>query len=61
MVILPFLFAISLGRNNNVHPNTSGISYGSVGIIPAISQQCFRRYSVNQVNRFFAINSGTLF
>lgn len=59
-VILPFLFAISLGRNNNVHPNTSGISYDLVDIIPTISQQCFRRYSVNQGNRFFGINSGIL-
>ena len=59
-VVLPLPFAISLGRDNNVHPNTSSISYDLVGIISTISQQCFRRYAINQVNSFFAISSGTL-
>ena len=59
-VVLPLLFAISFCRNDDIHSGTSSISNNLVGVIPAISQQCFRRYAINQVNSFFAISSGTL-
>ena len=59
-VIRPLLFAISLGRNDNIHPRVSSIGYDLVGVVPAISQRCLCGYSVNQVNSFFAISSGTL-
>ena len=48
---------------DNFHPNSNGIGgIGNdlVGIIPPISQQSSGGYSLNQVNSFFAISSGTL-
>ena len=59
-VILPLLLAISFSRNDDIHSSISGISNDLIGVIPTIGQQCFRRYSINQVNSFFAISSGTL-
>lgn len=59
-VILPLLLAISLSWNDDIHSSISGISNDLIGVIPTIGQQCFRRYSINQVNSFFAISSGTL-
>ena len=59
-VILPLLFAISFGRNYNIHLDTSSIGYDLVRVVPPISQQCLCRYPLDQVNSFFAISSGTL-
>lgn len=59
-VVLPFLFAISFCWNDDIHSSTSSISNNSVGVIPSISQQCFRRDAINQMDSFFAISSGTL-
>lgn len=59
-VILPLLFSVTFGWNNNFHTGSNSIGNDGIGIIAPVGQQRPRGYSLYQVNSFFAISSGTL-
>lgn len=59
-VVFPLFFAISLRWNDDLHPGGHGVGNDFVRIITPISQQCFGGYSLDQMDSFFAISSGTL-
>ena len=59
-VVFPLFFAISLRWNDDLHPGGYGVGNDFVRIITPISQQCFGGYSLDQMDSFFAISSGTL-
>jgi|GEM_PF-3397912 len=59
-VVFPLFFAISLGRNDDLHPDGHGIGNDFVRIITPISQKCICGYPLDQMESFLAISSGTL-
>lgn len=60
MVVIPLLFVVALGWNDNLHTSFGSKGNDGIGIIAPVGQQCPRGDSINQVNSFFAISSGTL-
>ena len=59
-VVLLLFFTVSFWWNHHFHSSGNGIGNDFIGIMPPISQQCFGRYALNQMDSFFALSSGTL-
>ena len=59
-VILPLLFSVTLGWNDNLHTGSNSIGNDGIDIIAPVGRQRLRGYSLYQVNSFFTISSGTL-
>ena len=46
-IVFSQMFTILLTWNDNIHASILSVSNDFIGIITAICQQCFRRYTLN--------------
>jgi len=58
-VVFPLDFAVLPGRDHRRHALFSGLLKDRVGVVPAIGQQMFGRYSLDQRQSLSAIRCGT--
>ena len=59
LIVSPLLLSVLLGRDDNFHPSGNSVSNDFIRVIAAVCQQRFSGYSLNQMDSFLAISSGT--
>ena len=58
-IIVTLFFTVLFRRDHRFHPRRNRIGQDIICVIATVRQQSFRRNTLDQVDSFFAIRSGT--
>ena len=59
LIIATLFFTVLFRRDHRLHPSRNRISQDIICVITPVCQQDFRRNTLDQVDSFFTIRSGT--